>query len=256
MKITFIGVWMASDVGETVSFVIDCDSGERILVDCGTNLVKGLLDAQIDPSSITHIIVTHTHGDHISGLPSYLFYRLMYAPGVYKKEVKPLEIISSNDSINHLKDYINVPYDILTNHPSITYTCCNTKYDISIGDVTFSFFKSNHTPLTYGFSCTSPCKTFVYSADTALDERIIELAMNADVLIHDVAATHEYSFLSNGHTLCNQISPLLEQKKIKCLIPVHRLSIYKDNISPYIRELKHGYSGEIIVPIDGTVISL
>lgn len=256
MKITFIGVWMAADVGETVSFVIDCDSGERILVDCGTNLVKGLLDAQIDPSSITHIIVTHTHGDHISGLPSYLFYRLMYAPGIYKKEIKPLEIISSNSSINLLKDYINIPYEILTNHPSISYTCCSTEDDISIGEVTFSFFESNHTPLTYGFSCKNIDKTFVYSADTALDEKIIDLAMNADFLIHDVAATHEYTFLSNGHTLCNQISPLLEKKKIKCLIPVHRLSIYEDNISPYIKELKNDYSGKIIVPTDGTIINI
>lgn len=254
MKITFLGVWMASDVGETVSFVIDNNSGERILVDCGTNLVSALKKAKIDPNSITHIIVTHTHGDHISGLPTYLFYRFIYAPGVLGDEVKPLKIICSEEAMKDIQNYISIPYDVLTFHPSLKYTSCNTIDEYFTESMRFKFFETKHTPLTYGFICDNENYSFVYSADTACDERIIKLA-SKKTLIHDVAATHEFLPLSKGHTLCDQISPLLEKYKIKKFIPVHRLSIYDDiGINKYIDEIKNHYSGELIIPSDGLSI--
>ena len=256
MKITFLGVWMASDVGETVSFVIDTNDGARILVDCGTNLVKGLLDAGIDPMSITHIIVTHSHGDHISGLPGYLFYRYLFAPVIYKKENKPFTIISSESCIESIKTYIGVPYPTLVNPKGLEYKIAELDKDIKIGKNTISFFQSKHKPMTFGFIFKGISATFVYSGDTAFDEKILSYARNCDCLVHDVAATDDYPALAGGHTLCQQISPCLNKYGIKKFIPVHRISIYKSNIKPYLDALKKDYCGEVIIPEDGMFVEL
>ena len=82
------------------------------------------------------------------------------------------------------------------------------------------------------------------------------MRQNADILIHDVVGTSEYSMLSNSHTLCNEISPLLAKYNIKNFYPVHRLSIYKDDIKKYREELERNYQGNIIIPNDGDAIFL
>src|SRR5262249_50096257 len=44
--------------------------GESVLVDCGGSPVQKLLLAAVDPSTLTHVIITHIHADHAYGLPA------------------------------------------------------------------------------------------------------------------------------------------------------------------------------------------
>lgn len=255
-KINFLGVWMTPDVGETVSFVIDLDSGDRILVDCGTNLVKSLLDNNIDPTTITHIIITHSHGDHISGLPTYLFYRLMISTGIYGKKVPILKILGTQSTIENIKNFVRIPYGNLADNELLKYDVVDIGSCYAIGNVEFNFFSSVHQPETIGFCTEVNERKIVYSSDTAFSEDIFVKAQGADILIHDVVGTSKYGMLSGGHTLCNQVSPMLNKYQIKKFYPVHRLPIYKDDISVYRSELEEDYSGEVIIPNDGDVINL
>lgn len=58
-------------------FLLDGSDADRILIDCGAggswdasmgHLETAMTEAGIDPSSITTVAFTHTHGDHINGL--------------------------------------------------------------------------------------------------------------------------------------------------------------------------------------------
>ena len=46
--------------------------GENILIDCGEGTQRQLRKAGLNPCKITKILITHTHGDHILGLPGLL----------------------------------------------------------------------------------------------------------------------------------------------------------------------------------------
>lgn len=51
-------------VGILVSF-----ANENILVDCGEGIQRQFRIAELSPSKLTKILITHHHGDHILGLP-------------------------------------------------------------------------------------------------------------------------------------------------------------------------------------------
>ena len=89
-------------------------------------------------------------------------------------------------------------------------------------------------------------KKLTYSGDTALSDCVLEKAQGADVLIHDVVGTSAYYMLASSHTLCDQLSEQLERYQIKCLLPVHRLTRYKDDISDYLEELESNFSGDVM----------
>lgn len=255
-RLIFLGVWMTPDVGETVSFVVDLKKEGQVLIDCGTNLVGSLMRNGIDPSNITHLIITHSHGDHISGLPTYLFYKLLIAPGIFGKKAQKLQIIGTKSTLQNVKEYVRASYGSIVDNNLLQFVEVSATDNYSIGTVEFGFFATKHQPETIGFYTNINGNKVVYSSDTGISEEIISCAKNADILIHDVVATSQYSMLSGSHTLCSEISPLLDKYHIKSFYPVHRLPIYKDNIEDYIRELKNDYHGNIIIPNDGDIISL
>lgn len=256
-RITFLGVWMTPEIGETVSFVVETHEGERVLVDCGTNVTKALLDAGIAPETITHIIITHTHGDHISGLPTYLFYRLMKVRLLDKKEVQSLTIISTADSLSVIKEYVRLAYGALADDSSLIFQSVNFGDSIQFEGCGVDFFPAKHQPPTIAMSWfLSNGKKLTYSGDTALSDCVLEKAQGADVLIHDVVGTSAYYMLASSHTLCDQLSEQLERYQIKCLLPVHRLTRYKDDISDYLEELESNFSGDVIIPNDGDTFEL
>jgi glyoxylase-like metal-dependent hydrolase (beta-lactamase superfamily II) len=58
-------------------FLIDRSGVDRVLIDCGAggswdptmgHLEEAMAEAGIDPASITMVVLTHAHGDHINGL--------------------------------------------------------------------------------------------------------------------------------------------------------------------------------------------
>lgn len=58
---------------------------ENILVDCGEGTQRQLKLADVSPTKVTKILITHWHGDHVLGLPG-LMYSL--AAGEYQKTLE------------------------------------------------------------------------------------------------------------------------------------------------------------------------
>jgi phosphoribosyl 1,2-cyclic phosphodiesterase len=101
MRVRFFGVRGSLPVpgprterygGNTSCVEVVTDSGTRIVIDAGTGirrLGKELMSPEADPAarSETHILVSHTHWDHIQGLP---FFAPLYRTGsnimVYARE--------------------------------------------------------------------------------------------------------------------------------------------------------------------------
>ena len=71
MMIRFLGTGSAdpSPTRQNLSLLIG-SGPELVLVDCSGSPVQTLLKLGHDPSELKHVVLTHTHVDHIYGLPS------------------------------------------------------------------------------------------------------------------------------------------------------------------------------------------
>lgn len=95
----------------------------KILIDIGISclcLENNLREMGVKPSEITHVFITHTHVDHISGLK--LFYK-KYQPLIYLTEKMHQEIDFLNINYNYINEIIN--FDDLTVIP------VKTSHDVS-----------------------------------------------------------------------------------------------------------------------------
>src|SRR5262249_42948685 len=57
--------------GSRGNSAVVCSSRTRILVDAGVScreIVKRMRSANVDPQSLSAVLITHEHGDHVSGL--------------------------------------------------------------------------------------------------------------------------------------------------------------------------------------------
>lgn len=105
MKLTFIGT--GSGKAElkhyhTSFFLHSHNFG--LLIDCGDAVSKALLNSKINFNSISHILITHNHPDHFSGLPNLI--NQMYLTNRKKK----LIIYTHNNLIQMTKNSLLMNY--------------------------------------------------------------------------------------------------------------------------------------------------
>lgn len=73
IPITFLGTATAIPTAKrNHTAILVQHSGNYILFDCGEGTQRQLRKAKINPCKLTHILVTHWHGDHVFGIPGLL----------------------------------------------------------------------------------------------------------------------------------------------------------------------------------------
>src|SRR5581483_26455 len=181
-----------------------------IILDCGTG-VRGLgldLMANRKPPIEAHILLSHTHWDHIQGFP---FFPPALAPGnritIYSARgyEKPLKSVLEGQM-----DYTYFPIKLAQMASDLEFRELDEEtFDIGHVQVTTHFM--NHTVLAMGYRLLSGGKTVVYATDTEPfgtyhvglnggsatrfvhegDQRFVKFIEDADVLIHDAQYTEE-----------------------------------------------------------------
>ncbi len=219
-----------------------------ILIDCPGNPVVRLQMAGVQLDEITDLILTHFHPDHVSGLPLLLLDMWLLGR---KNE---LTIYGLEHTISRAKQLMALfDWDNWPNFFEVQFVIIpQALRQEVISDSTLLLITSpvKHLLPTIGlrFEIKQTGSVFAYSSDTEPTPAMIELAKQADVLIHEANGE------SLGHSSREQCGEIAAQAGVKKLYLIH----YPTHIDPaiLIAEAQTTFSGEIDVCKDFMHIDL
>jgi phosphoribosyl 1,2-cyclic phosphodiesterase len=224
--------------GNTACVLVTFDNGIQAILDAGSGLRK--LGQELIKKPLTQarlpIILSHTHWDHIQGFP---FFRPAYQTNfnivVYMSnrnhQARNLEEIFSKQMLN---EYF--PVGIETMKANLNFLEPEQESSITDWGALISVCQQNHPGISYGYRFEYNGKILVYCTDVehgdTLDPKVVNLARNADLLIHDAHYTPEElpGRKGWGHSSWLQAVEVAQQANVKRLVLFHHNPDYDDDL--------------------------
>lgn len=213
-----------------------------ILVDCTGNPTVELLRAGVNPDTLTDIILTHFHPDHVSSVP------LMLMDLWLRGRRQPITIHGLTDTMDRMETMMNL-YD-WQNWPGfsqVIYHRLPEQEQVTLmDDDDFSITASpvRHLIPTIGIRVTfrPSGKVVAYSSDTEPTQSVVDLGRQADVLIHEATGS------TFGHSLPRQAGEVARQAGAKALYLVHYPP--KADGAHWLREATQAFGGPVFLATD------
>ena len=230
--------------GNTSCVEVRSDSGTLIIIDCGTGgrVLGQQLAAEKGAAGGGHILISHTHWDHIQGIP---FFAPLFIPGNVWDISGPKGIARSlRATLAGQMEHSYFPIAIDQFAAAIRYQDL-VEGSFSIGDIRITSRYLNHAALTLGYRLEVDGASVVYCCDhephsselasgelpiTGLDRRYADFVSGADLVIHDAQYTMlEYALkVGWGHSTPEYAVRVSREAGVKKLVLTHHDPLRED----------------------------
>lgn len=251
--------------GNTPCFDILTSDGQVIIIDAGTGirLLGQTLLEEYPRRVLAHLFLSHTHWDHIQGLP-------FFAPLVSRRN--QINVYGGKRIGKHLEEILAgqffepyLPFAYRSLQASMKVHELDSGETISIGEhATITAATLNHPGGALGFRIEDDGHVLAYCCDTAHDvdhfsTAILALSENADLLIHDAHfANRELSarFADWGHSSWYEAARLARASGAKTLALFHYAPDMTDGDLDSVRDEAQAYFPRTIMAREGMAFSL
>lgn len=218
-----------------------------ILVDSAHNPVIHLQHVGIDILSITDLILTHFHPDHVSGVPSLLMNSWLMG----RKNL--LNIYGLSHTLDRIENLM-IAYDWKSwpgFYPVKFHRLPEVDMSLLFSDEEFRVYASPvcHMIPTIGlrFEFPQSGKVLAYSCDTEPCPSLMKLGENVDLLIHEATGQ------GFGHSSAFQAGEIASQVNAKELMLIHYQAEGED-LAKLISEASLSFNGKVLPALDLQVI--
>ncbi len=183
------------------------------LIDCGSNPIVRLRRAGIPWDTVTDIILTHFHPDHVSGFP--IFLMDMWLKG-RKRPLKVYGLTYTLDCMEKLMDFYE--WHSWPNFFEVEFVRLPENHQqvaLDDVDVKISTIPTQHLIPSMALRFELPQKTITYSSDTQPCDAVITLAAGSDILIHECSGAHP------GHSSAAQAGEAAQKAGAGALYLIH-----------------------------------
>ena len=247
MKVIFLGTngWYNTATGNTPCVLVETKS-YYIVFDAGDGIYK--LDQYIASDKPIFLFLSHFHLEHISGLHILNKFRFKQGIRIYGQK-------GTREILNHIIDH---PFTSPINKLPVQLKIRNLSEGMHRIPFPITCRFLVHADPCLGYRINIDGKVIVYCTDTGICNNALELAKNADVLIHDCAEKSEQRSWKWPHTTPREAAELAKKANVKRLVLFHfSAAVYKS-----IEERKEAeiIAGAIfkntVAAVDGMEISL
>ena len=223
--------------GNTTCIEVRTSSGEIIIIDCGSGLVnlgKELMKEEFSSGKgSANIILTHTHWDHIQGIP---FFAPFYIKGNRFNVYSPFPDIKDRLDYQQTDTHFPITLDSM----AASKRFFSVQYDevFFINDVKIFTKSMPHPGGAYGVRIEDEDSIFVYTSDCEfsineidLIDSFDELFKDADLLLFDAQYTFQESIvekISWGHSSASIAVDIASMNRVKQLVLFHHDPGYDD----------------------------
>ncbi|HEY2382949.1 MAG TPA: diguanylate cyclase [Terriglobia bacterium] len=235
--------------GNTSCVEVRTKDGNTLVFDCGTGIrVLGLdMLRRAGPHRI-HLLIGHTHWDHIQGFP---FFTPAFLPGTELNIYGAAAFQRSlEDSLSGQMQYSYFPVKLQDLASRIHYTELEEGF-FRIGDILVETQYLNHTAPTIGYRISSDDATIAYITDHEPfwnspgpvfhhpgDQRHIEFLKDVDLVIHDAQYTSEEykTKVGWGHSPLDYVTDIAIAANVARLALFHHDPTHDDDTLKRIEE--------------------
>jgi len=250
--------------------------GQQVIVDAGTGIRElGLRLAKQAPHKV-HILITHTHWDHIQGFPffapAYLpgFELVIYAAAGFRKDLASI----FRGQLD--RDYFPVEFEDM--EADIQFRTLEGN-QLGLGDLQIRWELTQHPAATVGFRFESGGRSLAYVTDNEFlygyvgapdavglesevlvpHRRLVELVRGVDTFIGEAQYTNEeyQAKIGWGHSSLSNACALARLAEVKRWVVTHHEPLHDDEVLDHklnlTREILRGlhYPIEVIHAFDG-----
>ena len=241
------------------AIAIRCPDGTTLLLDgsSGNSALRNGEVAGIRALDYDHVLLSHDHQDHLSGL--------MFAQGNRSRETpeeNPLSIYGSSLALEGLRNAAvagkvpDIRDSAAYNHGGkqvMRWQEIPPGRKLELGPETMAWsFDVDHIPGSVGWRIESGGMAVVFSGDTTYSPGLVEASQGSDLLIHEALATDSEIDAAHGrlHSTSGDAARAAEQSSVKQLIITHIDNAFHDDQTPLLEDAASHYSGLISAAYD------
>jgi ribonuclease Z len=215
------------------------DSGEmKILIDCGGSPSSRVMRAGLNFRDLDSLIVTHHHPDHIYGVPILLMNLWLLGRRGSFPIYGPQKTLSIIHQMMDLYEWDTWPDFLRLDFREIPLVADTPVLSDQIVSITASPVAHMIPAIGLRITNQQTGKVLVYTSDTMRDPCIVDLARDADILIHE--ATGEYY----GHSTGADAARDALEANAKQLVLIHYPSLRGDP-EAVLKEAKATFQGPV-----------
>ena len=241
-----------------VAFLLDPGDGQGLhLLECGPTTVAQLARFGHDPSRVTHVFLSHQHGDHSLGVPMLNLARWLVGRS------EPLTLHAPRAALDAVRTVTSAVYpgqeEKLAERVRLVERSASRKEVTAAGDVRVSSAPASHSVPCVAFRFDLPGGvSFVFSGDTGPCDAVVDLARGSGLLLHDST----FSARINPAERTEDHATALEAGRVAARAGVQRLGLV--HVPPPLAgrqaelaaEAREAFAGQVWVPSDGEVVEL